>query len=79
MQAGADERDALLQVNDQNKIGKAFEQAPAELFLLRHLALELAAFGYVDQSALVANEFAGVVPDCAGGVQKYRCAAILLP
>ena len=56
--------------------GKLFEQAAAEFFLLGDLLFQFAALGYVYQSALIADQLAGVVPDGARGVEENGGGAI---
>ena len=51
-----DEGEPLFEVDHQDQVGEALEQAAAEFFLLRELPLHAALFRDVDQRSLVTDD-----------------------
>src|SRR5207302_3869099 len=63
-------------VDDQNQIGKAFEQISLELFLSAERSFHFPAFGDVNQRTLIADDLARGIADGAGGVLKNANGSI---
>src|SRR5580698_7994864 len=73
--ARAHERVLALQVEHQNQVRKAFEQARPELFLVLYPPLQGAFLGDVHQRALIADNLSRF-HHAGGGVHAHRDATI---
>jgi len=63
--ARADKAVSFIQVDDQNQIGKAFEQISLELFLSAERSSIFPAFGDVHQRTLIADDLPRGIADGA--------------
>src|SRR5207244_10360319 len=74
--ARADKAVSFIQVDDENQIGKAFEQISLELFLSAERSFHFPAFGDFHQRTLIADDLARGIADGAGGVLKNANASV---
>src|ERR1700691_4886551 len=68
---------APAQINHQDQVRKAFQKVALELFLTAQRFLHLPALSYIDERALIADDLAVCIPDCAGSIEKNPQPAVL--
>src|SRR5689334_25007906 len=74
MNARADERVMGAGIENENEIGKTIDEAAGKFLLFIEAAFNFAAHGNVHESALVADDFSGVVADGGGGIEIGRAS-----